>query len=54
MIPSPFLAELGNEIRILGQKPDSFSASRTEKSPLEKNTAWGLVFFMMIMDTDRL
>lgn len=45
MIPSPFLAELGNEIRILGQKPDSFSASRTEKSPLEKKYCMGACVF---------
>ena len=45
MIPSPFLAELGNEIRILGQKPDSFSASRTEKNPLEKKYCMGAFVF---------
>lgn len=45
MIPSPFLAELGNEIRILGQKPDSFSASRTEKNPLEKKYCMGACVF---------
>lgn len=45
MIPSPFLAELGNEIRILGQKPDSFSSSRTEKSPLEKKYCMGACVF---------
>lgn len=45
MIPSLFLAELGNEIRILGQKPDSFSASRTEKSPLEKKYCMGACVF---------
>ena len=45
MIPSQFLAELGNEIRILGQKPDSFSASRTEKSPLEKKYCMGACVF---------
>lgn len=45
MIPSPFLAELGNEIRILGQKPDSFSTSRTEKSPLEKKYCMGACVF---------
>lgn len=45
MIPSPFLAELGNEIRILGQKPDSFSVSRTEKSPLEKKYCMGACVF---------
>lgn len=45
MIPSPFLAELGNEIRILGQKPESFSASRTEKSPLEKKYCTGACVF---------
>lgn len=45
MIPSPFLAELGNEIRILGQKPDSFSSSRTEKNPLEKKYCMGACVF---------
>jgi len=45
MIPSPFLAELGNEIRILGQKPDSFSSSRTEKNPLEKKYCRGACVF---------
>lgn len=45
MIPSPFLAELGNEIRILGQTPDSFSVSRTEKSPLEKKYCMGACVF---------
>lgn len=45
MIPSPFLAELGNEIRILGQKPDSFSSSHTEKNPLEKKYCRGACVF---------
>ena len=45
MIPSPFLAELGNEVRILGQKPESFSAGRTEKSPLEKKYCMGACVF---------
>ena len=45
MIPSPFLAELGNEVRILGQKPQSFSAGRTEKSPLEKKYCMGACVF---------
>lgn len=45
MIPSPFLGELGSGVRVLGQKPESFSSGRQEKSPLEKKYCTGACVF---------
>ncbi|MGN0728103.1 ATP-dependent helicase [Treponema sp.] len=45
MIPSPFLSELGTEIRILGQKPNSFSPEQHKKNPIEQKYCKGASVF---------